>query len=156
VAAASTTSQMSMPMRSVSMAGGVGVGGGLEHHELPGLQDVGEGARGVHERPEVGLAVGRERGGHADEHGVGLGQARVARGGVDARPHLAQQLRGHVLDVGLAGLDGGDLAGVEVDGDDVAALLREGHHQGQPHVAQPDHADRRHRRQSLEVGAGGV
>ena len=51
---------------------------------------------------------------------------------------------GDVLDVGLARLDRLDLAGVHVDGNHVAALLRERHGERQADIAQSDDADGGH------------
>ncbi len=133
-----------LEQRSDALARGAGVGRGLEHDELVGLQHLGESAGGVDQRPEVRLAVARERRRHADDHGVGLGQARVARGRVDPLVQLSEQLGGDVLDVGVAGLDRLDLARVDVDGDHVAALLGKGNGQRQADVAEPDDADGLH------------
>ncbi len=78
---------------------------------------------------------------------------------MDARADLAaaiKQLRRHILDVALAGVDRLHLACVDVDRDHLAALLREGDRERQPYVAQPDHADCGHSLQSLEGGPPGM
>ncbi len=133
-----------LEQRRDALARRAGVGRGLEHDELIGLQHLGEAARGVDQRAEIRLAVARERRGHADDHSVGLGQPRVARGRVDLLLQLAEQLGGDVLDVGVAGLDRLDLARVDVDGDHVAALSGEGNGERQADVAEPDDADGLH------------
>ncbi len=120
------------------------VGRRLQHDQLPRLQDIGQRARGVDQRPQIRLAVGRERRRHADQHRVGLRQPRVARGGVDPLGDLAQLFGGDILDVGVPRLDRLDLALVEIDRDHVAALPRERHRERQAHIAQPDDANGRH------------
>jgi hypothetical protein len=59
------------------LAGRPGVGRGLQHHQLIGLQHLRECLCGVDQRTEIGLAVGRQRCRHAHEDRVGLGQARI-------------------------------------------------------------------------------
>ena len=60
---------------------------------------------------------------------------------VDALAHARELFRGHVLDVRLSRLDRVDLARVDVDGDDVDALLCEVDGQRESHVAKPDNAN---------------
>ena len=87
------------------LARGARIGGRLEHDQLAALDDVGQRARGVEQRPQVGLAVRRQRRRDADEHRVGLGQRRVVASWRSMRrQHGAQTLGRDVLDVGLAGL----------------------------------------------------
>ena len=72
-----------LEQRRDALAGGARIGGGLEHDQLIGAKHLRERARGVHQRPEVGLAVARQRGGHADQDRVHLGQPRIARRRLD-------------------------------------------------------------------------
>jgi hypothetical protein len=91
-----------LQQRHEPLAGGTGVGGGLEHHELTGAQHACQGGPRRHERAEVGLPVAGERRGHCDEHRVGVGQILVATGGVQEVPGRAKAVVRHVLDVTLA------------------------------------------------------
>src|SRR6185437_5811922 len=60
--------------------------------------------------------------------------------------HRPQPLWGNVLDVRIAGSQLPGLAWIGVHSDHIAALLGEGHRKRQPHIAEPDDADGRHRR----------
>ena len=61
------------------------------------------------------------------------------RGGQDPVEDCLKPLGGDVLDVGLAGFDRGDLAGVNIDGDDVLARLGKRHDEREPHVSKPNY-----------------
>ena len=78
------------------------------------------------ERPQVGLSVGRQRRGYADEDRIGAGERREVRPRLDLGQHRLQALGRDVLDVGRAGLDGRDLALVQVNGNDVLAGFGKG------------------------------
>ena len=69
-----------------------------------------------------------------------------------ARQHRGQALRRDVLDVGLAPAQRVDDAGVDVDPDDLDALLGEGDGERQPDVAEADDPDP-HARASGDVTA---
>ena len=81
-----------LEQRRDALAGRTRVGRGLQHHQLPRLQDLRQRARGVDQRPEIRLAVARQRRRHAHQHRVGLGQPRVARAwrGSARRPPAAR------------------------------------------------------------------
>ena len=130
--------------RRDALAGRARVGGGLQHHQLPRLQNLRQRARGIDQRPQIRLAVTSQRSRHAHQHRVRLRQPRIPRRGVDTLSDLAQLLRGDILDVGVPRLDRLDLARIEIDRDHIAALLRERHRQRQAHITQPDHANGRH------------
>jgi hypothetical protein len=91
--------------------------------------------------PQIGLAVARQRGRHRDDHRVDLGELGVAARGVQLRQHGLQPLRGDVLDVALATVDGGDPSRVHLDAEDVGPCLREGDGQGQAYIAHADDPD---------------
>ena len=131
-----------LEQRRDALARRAGIGGRLEHHQLVRLQHLGERARRVEQRAEVGLAVGRQRRRHADRAPRRPGQAARSAWwhGCDRR-RSRSCVGGDVLDVGVAGRDRLDLARVDVDGDDVAALLRERHGERQADVAESDDAD---------------
>jgi len=73
---------------------------------------------------QVGLAVGRQRRGHADEDRVGAGEDAVV--GVSLYPlqRRLQTLGRDVLDVGLTGPDRRHLVVVDVHGDHRLAARR--------------------------------
>ena len=130
--------------RQQHLVGGAGIGGGLEHHELPGPQHARHAVGRRHDEGDVGLLGLSERRGHADDDGVGLAQ-RVGSG-VDARRPLctsgASTAVGHVLDRAQpAGQERG-AGGIGVHADDPKAGAREGHRERQPDVAQAHHAHR--------------
>jgi hypothetical protein len=55
------------------LIGGAGVGRGLQDDEHAGLQVAGHGVDGALDGAQVGPAVVRQRGGHADDGDAGLG-----------------------------------------------------------------------------------
>ena len=105
-------------------------------------------AGGVEHVGEVGLPVLPERRGHADEHGIALGQTVEVGGGseadaagrVDPGPGCGHALRPDVADVALAALEAGDLLGVDVEAEHAEPGLHEHQRQRQSHVALADHA----------------
>jgi hypothetical protein len=126
--------------RRHALARGAGVGRRLQDDQLVALHDVCEDAGRVDERAKVGLAVRRQRRRHADENGIATRQVRRARRDLQARGDVAQPAGVDVLDVGHAAIEPLDLAGVDVDADDVVALLGEGHGKRQPDIAEPHDA----------------
>ena len=127
------------------LAGGARVGGALQHDEVAGAQAAGERLAGAEHGRQVRLPVLGERRRQADQDRVDRPQL-VPRGGrADAAVgHQGREpLRGHVLDVGVAGVDPVDLRLDRVEAEDGHTRLGEGHGEGQPDVAEPHHADLR-------------
>jgi hypothetical protein len=69
--------------RQDALARGAGIGGGLQDDQLAGLQDVGDDLRGAEQRPEVGLAIGRQRRRDADDDRVAGAETGGAGRGLD-------------------------------------------------------------------------
>ena len=127
--------------RDQPLAGRAGIGGGLEHHELTALEHARHGRGGAQDRAEVGLAVARERRGHADDHGVAAGELRVARGREKPVADRFQARLGHVLHVALVALERRDLADVRVHAHHRVSRLAERDGQRQADVPHSDDAD---------------
>ena len=144
-----------LQQRQQALARRAGVGRRLEHDELAGLQHPRQGAAGVQQRAEVGLAVGGQRGRHADEHRLGVGELGRARGRMDALQARLQALGRDVLDVGAPVTQRLDLARVDVEADDVPARLGERDGERQTDVAESDDADAHARERRGAVGAPG-
>ena len=122
----------------------------LQDHQLPGLQDPRERAARIQQRPQIGLAVRRQRRRHADQDRVRMRQRRRPRRRLDPVQHRLQALVGDVLDVGLARADRLDLAAVDVHRHHPMALLGERHRKRQPDVSETDDADA-HARQDTVI-----
>ena len=117
---------------------GAGIGGGLQADEHPLAQVRGDGAAGVGDVGDVGLAVLVERRGHADDDGIHARADRevVRRAEMPAADLLGDAFGGDVLDVALAGVHGLDLAAVHVDARDIHARARKLQAERQPNVTQ--------------------
>jgi len=103
----------------------------------------GYGAHGTLDVGHVGLAVLVQRRGHAEQHGVGFGDAAKVGGGVAqfrGRQFLHHRLA-EVFDIGAAGLDGIDLVAVDIEPEHGHLLLVEGPHERQAHIAEADDSD---------------
>ena len=124
-----------------ALAGHAGVGRGLEHHELSGLEHSGDPVDGTHQRSKVGLVVRGQRRRDADHDGVADRQLRDARRRLDARCQRAQARGRHVLDVRLAPAELSDPPRVEVDADHALPRFGERQRERQADVAQPHDPD---------------
>lgn len=70
--------------RQQLLLGGAGVGGTLQRDHLPFTQVALEGIHGIDHEAHVGLAILVERGRHAEDHGIGLGDTGEVGGGLEA------------------------------------------------------------------------
>ena len=127
--------------RHEALAGGAGIGRGLEHHELAALQHARHAGGGAEQRAQVGLAVAGQRRGHADDHGVAARQLRVARGREQPVADLGERLVGDVLHVALAALEPRDLRDVRVHAHHRMTRLAERDGQWQADVPHTDDAN---------------
>jgi len=127
------------------LGGGAGIGGRFEHDQLARAQPRGDRAGGGLDIGQVGLAVAGERGRHADQERVGLGQAgEVGGGGQPSLRHRRRDLRARdVLDVALAAVEPRHIGRVDVEAEHGEAGPRGGQRQRQPDIAQPDDANPR-------------
>lgn len=123
---------------------GAGVGGGFEHHELPGTKVLGDRVGGGFHEAQVGLHLFGERRGHADDDAVGVGEAVEAGGDLQlaARQVVLDRAHRDVADVALAPLEGCDFARVDVEPDEREPGLAKAHEQRQADVAEADDAHR--------------
>ena len=92
---------------------------------------------------QVRLAPFIERRWNADQHGVHVAQSREIGGGVEALALdvLADFVGRDVLDVGLAGVQFVDFAGIGIESGDALADIRKAQRQRQSHVPAADNAD---------------
>ncbi len=70
--------------RNNDFLGGAGIGGALQHDQLALVNIGSDGLDGSGHVAQVGLVVLVERGGHADDDRVHLGDFGVVRGGAEA------------------------------------------------------------------------
>jgi hypothetical protein len=119
---------------------------GLVDHERVRREMRGDVVRCAVDRAEVGAAVGVHEQRYDDEHHVGRGDRLGVVGGGDQVTGRDQPLEvlGEVGLAGerlLAGVDGRDRLGVDVDAGHLMAHVRELCGQGQPDLAEPDDGD---------------
>lgn len=122
--------------------GGARVGGAFQGHHLAGAQVGGQGVHRVGDVAQIRLAVFIERGGHADDQGVGFGGPGEISGGLAAG--LAgggDAVGGDMFDIALAGVDFFNLAGVNINAQYLEADTAEAQQQRQADIAQADNGD---------------
>ena len=100
-------------------ARGSRVGAGFENDDLAGAEGAGDVVGGLFNEAHVRLEVGAERGGDADDDGVGFAEAAHVGGGIEATGlhHVGDHRGSEVLEVVFAGKEGLDLAGIDVEPD---------------------------------------
>lgn len=120
--------------------GRAGVGGGFEDDENAFAQMRGNTAAGVEDVGDVGLAILVEGRGDANDDGINfLDTGKVNGGGEAAGRDLLLDGRGfNVLDVGIAGIAGGDLFIIDVEPEDLGAGAGELQAERKPDVTQAD------------------
>ena len=98
---------------------------------------------GVDDVGQVRLARLAQRRRHADDDGVGLGEAARIGGGLEtaAADQLGDALGADVADVAFAAVELGDLVGVDVEAEHGIAAPGEGLGQRQADVAESDDGD---------------
>ncbi len=102
-----------------------------------------DGVAGGADEGEVWLVVAVERGGDADDDDVGFGDAGEVGGGGERAggDGGADAVRGDVLDVGVAGVEGVDFALIDVEADDADIFFCEAEDEGEADVAEAEDAD---------------
>ena len=126
-----------------AFVGGAWIGRGYEIDELAGAEGRAGLVGGRLHVGHVGLALRSQRGGDADENGVGLAEAGKVRGRGEATGGYCSgdAAAVEVLDVALATVELGDLVGIHVETEDGKALLDEGESQREADVTHADDAD---------------
>ncbi len=124
---------------------GARIGRAAENHQLSAPETLPDLLHRLHDVGDIGILGLGEGSRHADVDHIGLGQRSVVEGGlelarVQCRLHL---LRGDVLEVGSALVDGPDLFLVQLEAGDPEPRLGKLERQGQPHVAETDDTDLR-------------
>jgi hypothetical protein len=101
---------------------------------------AGEHGGGVLDERQVGLAVGVQRCGQADDVGVAAFGGAVVEGGREQTPadHRRQRRVGDVDDIGPGGVDGGAALRVGLDADHFDTRLGERHRERQADVSHAD------------------
>src|SRR3990172_3827873 len=96
----------------------------------------------IDHKAQVRLAVASQRGGHADDDGIGLSAARIIRSRLKAiRPRLRYAGRGNVLYVGFATVQLDDFGEVVIKADGAKADFAETQHQWQAHIPHANDPD---------------
>jgi hypothetical protein len=128
--------------RTQFFVGGAGVGGAFQRQHLAGAHEGQQGVGGVEHEGQVGLAVGVQRGRHADDQGVRLAGAGEVAGGLEAAFAGAGDVGGlDVVDIAFPAVQALDLGAVDVDAEHAEARLGIAQGQGQADIAEADDAD---------------
>ena len=139
--------------RQQALAGGAGIGGRLEHHELTLAQHGRERSARFGDIAEVGLTLVGQRCRHADHHRFAARERTVVGGRLEPVGEARQALVGDVLDLAVPGGEGLDRAGVDVDADHFVARFGERRRQRQPDVSEPDHPNLHREKSRRALGA---
>ena len=106
--------------RADNLVGGAGIRRRLKDDEHPRAQVVSDRRDRRDHRAEVRPALVRQRGGHADHDGSGLGEAARVGGGLKAGgPHLGDIVIAEVVHVGAASVKPVDHAGGDIKSKDL-------------------------------------
>lgn len=122
---------------------GAGVRGRFQDDQLSWAKMFGDGPGGVEDKAHIRFAVFVERGGHADQYGLGAAELRKIRSGLEAAcfEPAFNEGRGKVVDVALTGLELFDFVVIYVETDYRKSSFNEFAHQGKPHIAKAYYAD---------------
>ena len=121
-----------------------GIGGALEHDQLPGAQPRCERLDGIGDIAQIRLVVFVQWRGHTDQHHIHLAQTVVVAGSFKtARLRTSNLVWRDADDVGTATVQRLHLGFVNIEACYAKALFTEEQRQGKPHVPESDDADAR-------------
>ncbi len=123
--------------------GGPGIGGALQRKDGTGFQMRDDGVEGVADVGKIRFEMMVQRGGHAENDGIRLGDAGEIRGGIESpgSERLGDLGCGDVLDVALAAQEMLLLRFVDIKADDPESGSGVGEEEGKTDVAEADNGD---------------